>query len=101
MLRSQEPVLRREQRRAGAAGDLDLRVDVRDVVLHGLRGDAERRGDLLVLEVIVLRNGRTLVEIDEPHVWHFDDRGRVVKFRHAADTHGQWLAWHDHDAPQT
>jgi ketosteroid isomerase-like protein len=49
---------------------------------------------LCSLEASVVRNGRQMIEVDEPHVWHFDERGRVVKFRHAADTHAQWLAWH-------
>ena len=41
---------------------------------------------LATLECIVKRTGKTLREVDEPHIWHFDDKGRVAKFRHAADT---------------
>src|SRR5688572_29210344 len=33
-----------------------------------------------------LPNGRRIHEMDEAHVWHFDARGQVVRFRHCADT---------------
>jgi hypothetical protein len=26
------------------------------------------------------------VEEDEVHIWHFDEQGRVVRFRHRLDT---------------
>lgn len=48
---------------------------------------------LVSLEAIVKGTGRTLREIDEAHIWRFDDRGRVAKFRHAADSHAHVLAW--------
>ncbi|MDZ7267144.1 MAG: hypothetical protein ONB48_07425 [candidate division KSB1 bacterium] len=35
----------------------------------------------------VKRTGRQVVERDEPHVWRFNEAGRVVSFRHCADTH--------------
>lgn len=41
----------------------------------------------------VRRTGREIVEIDEPHVWTFDDTGRITRFRHAVDTHAHWKAW--------
>jgi ketosteroid isomerase-like protein len=41
---------------------------------------------LATLEATVVRTGKTIHEVDEAHIWHFDDKGRVVKFRHAADT---------------
>lgn len=53
---------------------------------------------LCSVEAIVLATGRTIVEMPEAHLWHFDARGRVARFRHAADTHGHWRAWHDRDA---
>jgi uncharacterized protein len=41
---------------------------------------------LVSLEVAVRSTGKRIVETDEPHIWHFDERGQVCKFRHAADT---------------
>lgn len=38
------------------------------------------------LEVTVKKTGRRIVETDEPHIWHFNKNGKVVRFRHAADT---------------
>ncbi len=46
----------------------------------------------------VKRTGRTVVEEDEVHIWHFDPTGRVVRFRHRADTHQVWSAY---VAPET
>jgi uncharacterized protein len=40
---------------------------------------------LLDIEANV-RGGPTLREIDEVHIWRFDDRGRVASFRHRVDT---------------
>lgn len=37
---------------------------------------------------------RHLVEEDEVHIWHFDENGRVKKFRHRVDTHQLWMAYH-------
>ena len=31
-------------------------------------------------------SGKRFSEVDEAHLWHFDDRGRVARFRHCADT---------------
>jgi ketosteroid isomerase-like protein len=47
---------------------------------------------VVALECVVRRTGNTLREAAEVHLWHFDDRGRVIKFRHAADTHGHRVA---------
>lgn len=41
---------------------------------------------LCTIEFTVARTGKTVREVDEVHLWHFDDRGRVAKFRHVADT---------------
>ena len=32
------------------------------------------------------RSGKSFREVDEAHLWHFDDQGRVIKFRHCVDT---------------
>lgn len=48
-------------------------------------------GDGVVVALVSLRanvrsTGRTIVETDEAQIWHFDDQGRVVRFRHGVDT---------------
>lgn len=47
-------------------------------------------GDLVIglcdLEAVVRSTGKAVVEVDEVHLWHFDARGQVSRFRHRADT---------------
>ena len=56
------------------------------------------QGDVVVglidLEAKVKATGQRVVEDDEVHVWYFDDRGRVRRFRHRVDTHLHWKALH-------
>lgn len=47
---------------------------------------------LLQLEATVKATGRPVVEEDEVHIWHFDDAGRVARFRHRVDTLQHQLA---------
>jgi ketosteroid isomerase-like protein len=49
---------------------------------------------LIDLDATVRATGRKVVELDEVHIWHFDAAGRVARFRHRADTHLQWQAYH-------
>ena len=42
---------------------------------------------------VVRRTGREIVEIDEAHVWTFDDAGQIIRFRHCVDTYAHWQAW--------
>ena len=49
---------------------------------------------LIDLDATVRATGRRVVELDEVHIWHFDAAGRVVRFRHRADTHLHWEAYH-------
>lgn len=44
------------------------------------------------LEATVRATGKKIVERHEPHLWHFDDHGVVIRFRHAADTRQHWEA---------
>ena len=59
--------------------------------------DLLEKGDL-VLAVVdmrfrVIRTRKVVDEEDEVHVWRFRE-GKVVRFRHRADTHLQHEAWH-------
>jgi ketosteroid isomerase-like protein len=49
---------------------------------------------LVDLDASVRQTGRRLSEEDEVHIWHFDASGKVRRFRHRADTHQHWLAFH-------
>jgi ketosteroid isomerase-like protein len=49
---------------------------------------------LVDLEATVRATGMRVVEQDEVHIWHFNDAGLVQRFRHRADTHLQWMAYH-------
>lgn len=42
---------------------------------------------LLDVEFTVRSTGRKVVEIDEIHVWRFNERGQVVRFKHGVDSH--------------
>jgi hypothetical protein len=48
---------------------------------------------LIEAEAVVKKTGRRIVESPEVHLWHFDAQGRVVRFRHAVDTHQHVTAW--------
>ncbi len=49
-------------------------------------GDHETVLGLVHLEATVRATGKRVVEPAEVHVFHFNDRGQVQRFRHAADT---------------
>lgn len=38
------------------------------------------------VEFTVRGSGSKVTEVDEVHLWHFDDEGLVARFRHRADT---------------
>ncbi len=46
------------------------------------------------LDATVRATGRRFSEVDEVHIWRFDPAGLVSGFRHRADTHKQWAAYH-------
>jgi hypothetical protein len=34
-----------------------------------------------------------MTQLDEVHIWRFDNEGKVASFRHRVDTHAQHLAF--------
>lgn len=60
--------------------------DVKKFDVLSVMGEGAWVVGLVDLELVWRANGRALVEPCEPHVWRFDDAGRVVSMRHAADT---------------
>jgi ketosteroid isomerase-like protein len=49
---------------------------------------------LVNLEATVKATGARVSEVDEVHIWHFGADGLVIRFRHRADTHQHWKAYH-------
>ncbi len=49
-------------------------------------GEGDRVVGLVRLDATWTPSGRRFQETSEAHIWRFDDRGRIVGFRHAADT---------------
>ena len=45
------------------------------------------------LDATVRGTGQRVVEVDEVHIWHFDANGKVIRFRHRADTHLHWMVY--------
>jgi hypothetical protein len=49
---------------------------------------------LVDIEFTVRATGKRVAEVDEVHIWHFNDRGQVTRFRHRVDTQQHALAYH-------
>lgn len=62
-------------------------VQLTKFVPRQMFGDARTVVSLVDVELVVHATGKRIVEEDEVHVWHFDDAGRVARFRHRVDTH--------------
>ncbi len=50
-------------------------------------------GVVVDVDATVRKTGRLLREIDQVHLWQLDDAGKVVRFRHVANTAMQQAAW--------
>lgn len=66
--------------------------------IHSFVPKAILEGDKVVVALVditftVKKTGKKVVEQDEAHVWRFDDAGKVVRFRHCADTHQNLQAY--------
>lgn len=48
---------------------------------------------LVDVEAVVKKNGRTIREADEIHVWRFGADGKVARFRHGVDSAAHAAAW--------
>lgn len=89
------PWLRRARGHAGAAAFFQSaaqNLEFRRFEIPYLVGDGPLVIALATLECTVKTNGRVIRETEEPHVWHFNEHGKVIRFRHAADTWQQWQA---------
>lgn len=48
---------------------------------------------LVDAEFVVKRTGRGFREINEAHIFHFDERGQITRMRHAVDSAAHLAAW--------
>ena len=48
---------------------------------------------IVALEATVKATGTRITEDDEVHIWHLNSAGKVVRFRHCADTYQQAMAY--------
>ena len=88
------PWLAPQRGRAGVASFFDAllsRCEMKRFVPRHVLADGALAVSLVDVEFEVRATGRRVVEIDEVHLWHFDARGKVQRFRHRADTaHHAW-----------
>lgn len=61
-------------------------LDFRKFEVKSLLSDTHLVVGIIALDAVVRATGKHIVELDEVHLWHFDARGRVARFRHVADT---------------
>jgi len=47
---------------------------------------------LLDLGIVVKATGKSVSELDEVHIWRFNDDGLVARFTHKLDSHQHWAA---------
>jgi ketosteroid isomerase-like protein len=48
---------------------------------------------LIDVAFTVKATGKSMTQLDEVHIWRFDNEGKVASFRHRVDTHAQHLAF--------
>lgn len=60
--------------------------------VHTVLGEGRLVVALIAVEAVAVATGKRISEQDEVHLWHFDERGQVQRFRHAVDTLQHWRA---------
>lgn len=84
------PWLERRKGREGAGqffGVVQAEMEIHSFARKHVLGDGAVVAALIDIEFTVKRTGKKIREVDEVHLWHFDTRGRVVKFRHVVDSY--------------
>jgi len=76
---------------AGFFKDLE-QIDITKFQVNDIVGNDNVAVGLVTITATVKATGKTITEIDEPHVWRFNKAGKIVAFRHAPDTYAQWKA---------
>ncbi|NJO35042.1 MAG: SnoaL-like domain-containing protein [Rhodospirillales bacterium] len=87
------PWLAPRQGRAQVAGFFEaLRaLDIRRFEPKRILADDTMAIAVIHVEIAVRATGRVINDV-ELHLWTFDARGKVARFRHVTDTHQHWLA---------
>jgi uncharacterized protein len=65
---------------------LQAGLSLKNLQVNAMLGQDDVVIALIDLEAVVTITGRTILECDEVHIWRFDERGKVARFRHASDT---------------
>jgi ketosteroid isomerase-like protein len=88
------PWLVPRQGRKGAAAFFETLagIDIEDFRVFQITSGGPYVVALVSIDFEVKATGRRVRDTCEAHVWRFDDAGRVVSMRHAADTHQHKLA---------
>ncbi len=91
------PWLAARRGRAGVAAFFESLAgfQIQRFEIKAVLGEGELVLALIELEAIVPHTGRRVTDPAEVHVWHFDERGKVRRFRHAADTLQHFKALRD------
>jgi ketosteroid isomerase-like protein len=80
------------QPRRGRTGAGEFFESLAAIEFHSFVTKAILEGENVVVALVdlsftVKKTGKKVVEEDETHVWRFNNTGKVVRFRHCADTH--------------
>jgi hypothetical protein len=78
--------------RRGIKGAGEFFESLAAIEFHSFVPKAILEGDNVVVALVdlsftVKKTGKKVMEEDEAHVWRFNAAGKVVRFRHCADTH--------------
>ncbi len=65
---------------------LATQVEFHSFVPKQCLGDGKLVVGIVDLDATVRATGKRVFEVDEVHLFHFDERGRIARFRHRADT---------------
>ena len=92
---SNVPWLQRRQGREAAAGFFASleQIQMNRFVPKDFFGGDGTVVVLLDVDFTVRSTGKRVIEEDEIHVWRFNPEGKVIRFRHGADTHQHHLAY--------
>jgi hypothetical protein len=88
------------QPRRGRDGAIKFFESLAAIEIHHFVPKAILEGENVVVALIdisftVKKTGKKVVEEDETHVWRFNGAGKVVRFRHCADTHQHVQAYRE------
>ncbi|MCW5610812.1 MAG: nuclear transport factor 2 family protein [Rubrivivax sp.] len=90
------PWLQQRRGRAAVPGFFDALLS--NVEFHRFEPKRQLADGLLVVglvdfEATVRKTGRKVIEVDEVHLFHFNEAGQVLRFAHRADTLQHASAW--------